>query len=369
MTAFELHLEVEQKLQEQGSYQRDRIFPEVIDMALRQAEEQFIRENVDVAFADRESRLRNVQPLLEKNRVQVAFIPQSADIDYEADAVYFEIPPDLLYLVKARAEVTTMADCTEPSLATSTHTDYITTVEFPDSTLASSPYYTGFKLVRSGGSVIYTIPTAFTERFQSPDQKYEIIQNVLDTINRPGSTRRVYWESFGSTYAASSFIFVNSTNDTNITLTSYESDGTTPDISEVGVTAARTHTKYNRNLLSSLASHTTSIVPIKEVEPDVLYKMLNLNNFTKSKAKEPLGVKSAFNFYGYEGEGFIITNYYTDYIRKPRQISLVLNQSSELDPSLHRDIVERAVEILKKNIKDPSLQIDTQYNNLRNRNQ
>jgi hypothetical protein len=370
MTVFEMHLEVEQKLQEQASYQRDRILPDAIDLALRQAEEQLIKENVDIRFADRETKLKNIQPLLEKNRVKSIFIPQVADADYESDAVFTELPADMLYLLNARVEVITSTNCdANPSLGTTSYTEYITTVSFPNSSLGSAPYYTGFKLTRSGPTVFYTSPTAFANRFQDKNQKYEIISNVLDTINRPGSTLRAYWEHYNGTYAAQSFIFVNTTNDTTITLNTYASDGTTPDITTSGNSVARIRTTYNRSLIAGLTNSVVNTnVPVKEVETDLIYKMQKLNSFTKSKSYEPLAAKSANNLYVYLNEGFIVTNMLLDYIRKPRQISLILNQSCELDPSLHREVTDRAVEILKKNTQDPTLQVDAQYNNLRTRN-
>jgi len=51
---------------------------------------------------------------------------------------------------------------------------------------------------------------------------------------------------------------------------------------------------------------------------------------------------------------------YYDYIRKPRTISLSLNQSCELADTTHHKIVDLAVEILRLDTKDPVYQATVQ---------
>ncbi len=371
MTVVEMHIELDQKLQELFSFKNARILPEAKDLALRQAEEQIIKQNIDVRFEDRETKLKNISALIEKNRAIPTVIPSVNDSHYEPNAVCTSLPADFLYGVNYRGEViSSKIDCEEaPELGTTTRSLYTTIVGFPTSNLVTGPFYTGFVIRKNGPSTLYSLPSAYTGRFYSKDQKYEIIQHVLETFNVPGSTRVVYWERYKDTFAANSFIFISTVADTSITITIYNSNGITVDNTITGTTVISSETVYNRNLIPELDTDETNISypSLKVMEGDLIYKA-RLNSFTKTKEREPHAALTTFNLYVYELESFIVTRVSLDYIRKPKQISLVLNQSSELDGSIHREIVDRAVELLKKNIQDPTLQTEVQYNDLKTRN-
>ena len=57
-----------------------------------------------------------------------------------------------------------------------------------------------------------------------------------------------------------------------------------------------------------------------------------------------------------------------DYVRKPRQISLALNQGCELAGTAPRLIVDATIEYLKLVIENPSYQAVLQDNQIRNQN-
>lgn len=370
MTVFELHLEVEQKLQELFSSKHDRILPDAIDLALRQAEEQYIKQNIDVRFEDRETKLKNIKAILEKNVQSDVYIPQIADTHYETNSVFTTFPANFLYGINYRAEVATnKVNCDiAPVIDTLTSNEFVTVLPFPTTTLTIAPYYTGFKIRNAASTIIYTTPIAFANRFVVTDQKYEIISNVLDTINYSGAVLQVYWEEYKSLHKPGCFIFVNITNDVSMTATIYQPDGTTPDATSTASTTITERIIYNRTTLQNLPNTTILTRPLKLIEGDFHYKSQNLNSFTKTKSREPHAIASDDFVHIYTDESFIVTRATFDYIRKPRQISLVLNQTSELDSSIHRELVDRAVELLKKNIQDPTLQSDVQYNELRTRN-
>jgi hypothetical protein len=207
----------------------------------------------------------------------------------------------------------------------------------------------------------------FNNRFYSTEQRFEIAANVVDHFNKVGSDVEVYWETFNNKPVPDNFTFYSKQDLGTITITIYQANGTTVDSS-----ISRSRVVTNNTIIdpSSLTNPNlvSSINPVRSVEPDVAYKALRLNSFTKTKDREPLGVETTYHQYIYTNQSFLVTNVYLDYIRKPQQISLLLNQTSELDSALHWEIIDKAIEILKLNIKDPSAEATIQYNQLQTRN-
>lgn len=348
MTVFELHLAIDQKLQEQGSYQKDRIFAEAKDLALNEAQDQILEQIIDDLVGKKQVRLKHVLPLIEKNK-ELTIIQNYALAEVRSSVSF--IPPYVQYILNCHGKVATDSACAALPTATIASPVYSATITFPEG--GTSPYYNNFQITNAAAAVIYSAPAAFTNRFLSTNQKYELQQDIADTLNVPGGTRWVKW------------------NNNELTIYSTTNEGSYT-ISYTGATAtssaaANSYTKLDPSAFGGSTVVSTP-VSLRWIEPDhTLYQKLRLNKFTSPKKYEPFFTVSNEILWIYYAEDSIVTNVYVDYIRKPKKISLVLNRTSELDPSVHEQIVNRAVEILKKNIQDPSLQGDVQYNEITTR--
>lgn len=368
MNVFSMHQIVNQRLQEVASYKRDKIYPEEIDVALNQAQERFIKRNMDVNFEDRQSKLSNIRSIVEKNKSIPTVIRAISDEDYEPYMTSISFPADYMYLANHRAEVLTsvVEPCDiAPALGTSTLTKYVTTLVFPTTALGSAPYYTGLKIVRNGVS-IYTATT----NFNSTRAKDFIISSILETLNRRENSYQIYWEYYNGVRYNNTFIIVDSTNPVSYVATTYASNGVTVDATTTGSISSSTYSVYNRSLLTPtyLEGKKLDIVPCYLMEGDTAYSRLKLNSFTKTKPNNPCTAEAEDVLYFYFDESFIITKAVIDYVRKPRQISLALSQSCELDASTHREVIDLAVEILKLDIKDPSYEQVVQNTEIRTKN-
>lgn len=382
MVVFDMHLLVNQRLQEVASFKRDKLFPEEIDLALNQAVERFIKRNVDVDFQERESKLANISKLMQKNRNLDVIIKAPSDADYEAYSSPAELPADYLYLINHRAEVlyNTVEPChIAPTLGTSTVTRWISLLQFPDSTLVTGPFYTYFSIDRNGTNIYFSYDTIIggkvspsgIKNFSTKKAKAFIISNILETLNRPENTYQVFYEYFEGVRYNNQFIFVDTANPTSYTAKTYsQSDLVNPENTTSASPTTSTYSIYNRGLLTPtyLTGKKLITVPCSLKEADVAYSTLSLNAFTKTKRNNPSTSLSGSFLYFYNDESFIITKGVIDYIRKPRQISLALNQSCELDSSTHREVVDLAVEILKLDIKDPSYEAMVQNTEIRTKN-
>jgi uncharacterized protein (UPF0147 family) len=354
MTAFELHIAIDQQLQEQGSYQHDRIFAEAKDLALNDAQDQIIEQIISDGIGLSKERLKHVNPLIEKNLV-VSPIANYAAL--ETRSAVGQLPAYVLFILNCRSEVVTSRTCSTLPSSTVSLPLYKTVLVFPDTAVGTAPFYNALTIVNSTAQSVYALPTEFTGRFQIASQKFEIMQDILDRINVPTGTRYVFWDGNNT------LTFYSTTNDVNLTL---NYTGIAAPI--VATTTNLSYTTANRVANAADTTLSISYFPNKWVQPDhELYNKIHLNRFTGPKQYEPIYTVSQNNLIVYYAEDSIVTNMQIDYIRKPRKISLILNRTSELDPSVHNQVVNRAVEILKRNIQDQSLPGDVQFNNITNR--
>jgi hypothetical protein len=352
MTVFELHIEVEQKLQEQGSYQHDRIFPEAIDLALNQAQTEILEGIVSEEIAGTHVRLRHILPLIERNQSLIGII----NLATESYSILTHIPEYVRHVLNCRGQRVTSPTCATITPVTTPGIRFITASIPLSEPTGDAPYYNNFVIEKEDETAIYTAPAAFTDRFQETGQKYELMQDIIDTLNVPGSAYTAEWDG--------DYLTIYSTVNPVTLMIDYDNKT---------ATAATTTVNLNdavHNMVSYTANTALQIdyVPARFVENDhTLYQKIALNKYTAPKKNEPFYTLAGDLLYIFYHKDSIVTNVQIDYIRKPKRISLILNRTSELDPSVHPQVVNRAVEILKQNIQDPSVQGDVQLNQLNTR--
>ena len=360
MNVFNLHLQVNQRLQEVASYKRDKLKPQELDMALNKAMFRLLQQGVDNRFEDDQINLSHVSALIKKNKQEILIKPSNTDPNYEDNLFnsYGIVPPDLYWLINARVEVVTdPVNCdTAPNLALTNKIEYVAVVPFPAP--GSPPYYANTIITSSISGTLYTSPTQISAGFPSINSQYFVISNILESLYRKFTTLSVYWERYRDTYYNNSFIFVSSVPLGTVTLTS---GGVTTSV----VSSSNSYPIYNRGLINSLTNKKVTIAPIKIQEENLLYSALKENRYYKSRVSEVAMDQTYDYFTLYADESFLITIMSYDYIRKPRTISLLLNQSCELADSTHPKVIDLAVEILRLDTKDASYPQTVQDTQLR----
>jgi hypothetical protein len=97
-------------------------------------------------------------------------------------------------------------------------------------------------------------------------------------------------------------------------------------------------------------------VPVRVVNNRDVY-FLQKDPFARSQIETPLAILSEQEIKVFQNnESFILEGIYVDYIRTPAQISLQLNQTSELDDHTHQEIVDIAVKTMVEAIESPRFQ-------------
>ena len=330
------------------------------DLVLNKAMYRLLEKGVESKFQDSQINLSHVSALIHKNRFTTPILPSTSDPNFEEDlgSVYVVIPPDFYWLANSRVEIVSdPVNCDfKPALPTSIVTEFINIVPFPSG--GSAPYYANTSIVSSIAGNLYFPPATITTGFNSPNSKYVVVNNILEQSYRRVSTIKVYWERYRDTFYKDSFIFVSPTTLGTITITSG---------AQVSASAGTNtnYTTYNRSLISNLTNKTVRVVSTKNAESDSLYSTLTANPFYGTSTDEVITTQTHDYFIIYEGENFIVTRYYYDYIRKPRAISLALGQSCELADTTHQRLVDLAVEILRLDTQVETYQATVQNTQLR----
>jgi hypothetical protein len=348
MTVFELHLAVNQRLQEVGSFKRNKYFPEEIDMALNKAAFRLLEKGVKDNFQGDQINLSTVSALIKKNSVSDVFLPQPGENLYEENmqSVYALVPTDLYWTINTRTEGITdpLVYQGAPTLPTLTISEYVAPITFPAPN-GSAPFYPALTITSSIQGVLYTAPVEIAGGMSTEPGKYIILGNVLEKYYR-NTTTGIYWERYRDTYYPKQFIVVSDNPLGNVSISATGCTTLT--------TAAvlNTYTGYDRTAIAGLPSKTVKITTSRISQQSIAYQALTQNIYYNTSINEPV-ISQDFDFFTiYYNKSFLVTRLYTDYIRKPRTISLSLNQNCELDDTTHQKLVDLAVEILRLDTKD-----------------
>lgn len=361
MSPFEFHIAFNQRIQEIASYKKDKFKPEEVDLLLNKAMFRLLEQGVNSKFEDNQLNLSHVLGLIQKNKIEEVIIPATTDKLYEENnpSYYTTIPPDFYWLINARVEtIANTYECDSlPNLATTNKPEYVAVVAFPTVT-GSAPYFASTSVTSSVLGSLYTSPTEISTGFNSSRSKYVVVQNILEKFYRSYTTIKAYWERYRDVYYKDSFIFVGSTSIGTMTVTSGGQ-------SRAVAATLTNYPIYNRALISSLNDVRTEVTSTRIAQGEELYSSLKQNVYYNTRRIEPVLDQLHDFFVLYRDSSFIISRLYFDYIRKPRTISLTLNQSCELADTTHQRIVDLAVELARLDIKDPTYQSTVQDTQLR----
>jgi hypothetical protein len=364
MEVFALHLEVNQRLQEVASFKRNKYFPEEIDLALNKAQYRLLEKGVEANFQSNQVNLSTVSALVQPNKNFELIIPSSTDDLYEASVLnsYTPVPEDLYWTINTRTEVLTdPLNCnTPPSLGTKDVIEYVAIIGYPN-VVGVAPYYKNLKIQSIVNGVtkdLYVAPTELSNGIETVQGRYFITQNILESFYR-NKTIRVYWERYRNNYQKGRF-FIVSNQPLGTVLLSFT--GVTPFVASAQAT---TYTVFDKGAVPNLKSKLLQISSSRIEQQDTIYQSLFQNDFFRPKAQEPLVTQTLDYFTVYRDKNFIVTGLIIDYIRKPRTISLSLNQTCELAPNTHPKLIDLAVEILRLDTKDQAYNASVQDTELR----
>lgn len=361
-SALEYHIAVLQGLQKVAAYTDDMFTSEEIDFHLTKQQNRLVEEIVTKRFEDVQSGLDYIRPLIVKNKALQVFLPQTGEAIYESGMVYGVLPPRYLYLITDRSGVLTSTDPTicadlrkfkKDSAYQDTYTEYIAALPMVTSAATQAPYYYNFKMIltKNGSPVTLSTPAGL-QNIQSAKSGFYVSNYVLQNFDFTGVS--IYWEYYREKYYPNCFVLV--TTDSTITKVDITTTKSSTDTSSGGSsTAVFSGTAYTIPKYGSIPNQDIEYNSNTLTEGDDIYTQ-NANVFYQSKAASPKSTVANQLLMVYESKSFLISNLVVDFVRIPRQISLSLNQISELGGNAPDIIVDRTVEYLKLAIENPAYQ-------------
>lgn len=339
MTAQEVHIDFNEKLQNSSSFVRRNFEPEQIDWWINDAVIRYVENNVtpkqeaqnliEVGFQKTKSRYDNVEELIE--RVEVPLYKLSDD------ELYAIVPNNYFKLVDDISS--TSYNCNGIVVTEQSETFYYATVELKDDEINDlGSKYSTFKIdvdTGSGFTTIGSMTNYYTGGLNETKEKFYLIEVVKDIVKRSNITGlEVYWEKYGDiVYKPNNFVFVRNQNIVQIRLT------------------------LGNDVTSSFIPETrTKIVTDNSNKQRILHKQSNrlvkselvniLKNYTYSKTKytSVISELSKGRVIVHRNSTFNIDTLNLVYIRKPIPMDIRLERSIDLNPNVHEKIVDFAIE-------------------------
>lgn len=341
LSVKEKHIYVTQGLQRQGASKKDFQYPEAIDIALIKAESRIIKDrlfpdpNIPFKFEINEKYVSDIQSIIKRNYELVTFQQSNQES-------YGVLPYDFGYLISDHSNI--IEDCkdefTTPT-PTETKTERVIVIPFT-SAKGSAPYYQNIIV-----KVLATSNTLTFTGYQTLEERTFIVDNIINTFKDLGLI--AYWESYKDIYRSNSFLLP--ILDLSINATINIDGGTDVIVSNID----KTVTTFKSTLT------TNNIILNRDVKADFL-DSASASFYNRSNPDSPLSSLYENKILVKGTERFLANKIFINYIRTPRRISLNLNQNSELSGTVHEEICDLAIQLLKKQIEDESYEKEVQDN-------
>ena len=348
MTVRELIIETQLQVKRLAAHRRDSINEQNIIWRLNTAQDRLIRDAIE---PDPNNPNRFLINEVSNNLIQKLIKPNVSLTTYQESSKrgFAYLPSDLGYLLNERGII--VEDCNKEQWATPTETVTLncTVIGFSDSILSSPNYYKTIGLKTTLGSNT-AVTTYNTNGTQSKKEKYELVQYIMrlweaQPLEKPV---KAYWEKFDTLYFPESFILVA------------EQGNPTLDLVIDGAELSRfSNTLTNVKIKPYSAGNE---VPMRGYKGDFLFDAISYNYYEQPTPDSPVTQLADDKIYFYSSKRFLVSQLVVDYIRKPRRISLYLNQTCELDSNVHEKVCSLAAEAILGNVEASNYPLKVQEN-------
>ena len=330
MLVQEMHIGVNQWLQKINAKETDSFKPQEIDWALNEECLRFIKQRTSTSSDPKKQGFQRTQKRYDdiEELITSSILPCYVK---DNDSVFSFLPQNYFRLINDRSVVKDLCGASISTINSTTTVKKICVVPFPDPIEIASPFYRNFLSKQTNNSqTLFDIDNYITtvNGLSSKEEKFYLINLILEVINREfNSILEVRWETFNSIYYPNCLIFI--TDDSTFT-----GINITPKASGGSINYNTTDLvlqKYNLN--------NTKEKPNRLTNTEDLYVILN-SVFSTTVPESPISALERGKIIVHHNQKFILSFVNIQYIRKPRKIDLFLNQSCELNPNVHEEIVE-----------------------------
>jgi hypothetical protein len=343
MTVLEMHVQLDLLCQKLNSNVYGNLLPEEKDIILNKAQIRFIREVSDPTsnqkgqgFQYTQARYDDIEELLTSVTLPSYKYVLNANVD---ESVFSIVPYNYFRLVKLRSFV---KDLCGANYNTTVQTTAVTNKVYHVPFTNTSSLFTIFSINidYNGNTAVelfdITDYPSFTGGLSSNEEKFILIQLILSEVNNKlislGLSYRLYYETYDTLFIANNFLLVGDSLLTGLQFVIGEAviEGTLKNL---------TYTKVSNNL------ETFKLVNHRVTKSNDSWKLLD-TSFGTTIAHSPLTDIEKRRLISYHQKKFIIGDTILQYIRKPRNIDVLLSIDCELNPNVHDKVVDLAARLV-----------------------
>lgn len=243
----------------------------------------------------------------------------------ETDKVWSYLPYDYLHLISDRTLTKDLCGAAYSPIVAN-QSIYNTFLALPDLPLAQ---YSTLKLYHGGLNILwFNAATYFPSGLPDADAKFELINYIMEVANKftgvAGFPKAKYESHRGSTQTGS-IVF---SGDVPLAISLQYNEG------------AINNLPGETKVISTIDAATVGTVERENrlTKADVLYAQLG-STLAGTLPHSPISEMREGKLYIWHKKKFIPSSIKIDYIRRPRKISLTLNQGCELNENVHMEIV------------------------------
>lgn len=345
MTVNDMHIAIDLELNKLNSNLYDIILPQEKDYFLNRAQERLIKQYYSPksnkkgeGFEMSQKRIDDLRKLLVPNYYDKTYLLPVNDFDYSRK-LRFYFPDNYMFLASQRSKIY-YSEC-----GTITTTNNIQTITYY---VMEVPYDLDFNMfyIKKDG-----VGTNYIDNVQYPvlntltsEERSLFIEFFISTWNSTFAST-TGWTAYYSRYkgitSEGNIIFVVTGNTPETLVFGFEA--------EEAITITGTTTNY---VYLTATGGQEIIMPNRFAQEDDVYAM-QIDPFNKSSVNNgptTIITESFIDVFINSAE-FIVKEIAISYLRKPKSISLQLNQSCELAEHMHAEIVRDAVNLLLENFE------------------
>lgn len=272
----------------------------------------------------------------------------SASLDVYArdnDSVYAFLPANYMHLISDSSKVKDLCGATyAPSTVSSVF--YSAKYQLPTNS------YDLFKtlLVKINGNTVVDVSAYYPDGIPSNTSKFELLNIILELFNSVSGFEAKY-EKYKDISNPGGIVIVSNSS---FTLSNVYKSGVSTTTTQVFTIDTNTLTKIQNSL--GIIESPNRLCKTEDI------KTLLKSNFSTTFVDSPISSLQQFKLNAYHKKNFIISQLNIDYIRKPKKISLILNQDCELNENVHQEIVNNTAKRLA------AYTFNSGYNNIINEN-
>lgn len=319
MTPQEMHIGINLLLQKVNSNITSSLRPEELDWFLNEDVLRYIKQTTDPLSNSKKIGDQDTQKKYDD--LKALIVPKTLPVyTRDSKSVFAYLPSDYIALKNDRSLTKDLCGAV-----------------YAPTTTSASIYYTTFKLpttVNGYSAIIISINSVivfdssnypnFVSNTATLKAKFEYIDFIVQAIRDAGYECK--YESYLNLFFRESIIIASTSN---ITVT-------------IGIGIPVIITNYttiviNKTRIDNVANSLE--VENRLTKTEKIYKLLPLA-FGSTLSSSPLSTLERDSLIVYHNQKFIVSSVNIDYIRKPKKISLLLNQGCELDENVHSEIVE-----------------------------